>query len=675
MHDAEAAMVVEWPQERRHRLDHPVRVPQRLVDIPESLLRKVKKASAFSALVQTLVLAFNEKADPQEKLSELLAGINRPETFGDYDEIVRQVVLALACVETIRETPTREMWAYLWSMAWHSRSLETFLPQAVIAATTEVKFREQFYMVARSVVEIAAKNPGRRAIQREKEIGANLRDYWKKHPKLSALWSGNFKHNLYSVTPDDDHVLSIVAEIDMVEFVRLLTLYDYPDPVAHALIWWGRSGQFERWSALASVAPAAFGEHGEWKGSLILPLLLTIARDQFQFGLGRDPTPNQISEATNGIKSLSAEVAKTIMGREDSLGCMTRWGNWLVRTAISAVSSNPFPHPTDAASQGFIEDALLEALIAKMPVNHWNPKPTPDAEPWEPWCQLAVGALISLAEKTLMPSAEGFLEEWSLTPEDWPMKQGQKLKDHAFPFEGSTPRADGYGARILALPLVEFQSGDTIWKRFWDSTVTLREVVEFGDPDEINEGGWEGRTDAARLLMLQFSIGLMMMDHLIGPQRQLNYDRRTALESLLPLLDKSVREMTAIDQLNGKFWSEALRHLAIRRAKWLSSVTEPNSIVINAEVKPTLVDFIRFLAGDTENLLALTYVTQRNGLDRATLAAAFKAAQVDINAEITIAEHLLAISPRAIGLNKEQIDSAREVLNDTPPTDSSVSSS
>jgi hypothetical protein len=310
-----------------------------------------------------------------------------------------------------------------------------------------------------------------------------------------------------------------------------------------------------------------------------------------------------------------------------------------------------------------------------MPADHWSPEPAPDVEPWEPWCQLAVGALISLAEKTLMPSAEGFLEEWSLTPEDWPMKQGQKLKDHAFPFEGSTPRADGYGARILALPLVEFQSGDTIWKRFWDSTVTLREVVEFGDPDEINEGGWEGRTDAARLLMLQFSIGLMMMDHLIGPQRQLNYDRRTALESLLPLLDKSVREMTAIDQLNGKFWSEALRHLAIRRAKWLSSVTEPNSIVINAEVKPTLVDFIRFLAGDTENLLALTYVTQRNGLDRATLAAAFKAAQVDINAEITIAEHLLAISPRAIGLNKEQIDSAREVLNDTPPTDSSVSSS
>ena len=673
MHNAEAAMV-EWPQERRHRLDNPVRVPQRLADIPESLLRKVKMASAFSALVQTLVVAFNEKVEPQAKLSELSAGIDQPEAFGGYDEIVRQVVLALACVAALQKTPTREMWEYLWSLAWHSGPLETFLPQAVISAANEGKFRDHFFEVARSVVEEAAHNPGRRAFQREKEVGANLRDYWKKHPQLSALWRGNFLHSLNAVGRDDDHVLSIVSEIDVAEFVRLLALYDYPDPVFHALMWCGAAWRFERWRAMASVAPAALGEHGEWNGSLILPLLLTIARDQFQFGLGREPTPNQVSEATNEIKSLSAEVAKTIMGREDSRGCMTRWGNWLVRTAISALSTNPFPYPTDAASQGFIEDALLEALIAEMPADHWSPEPAPDVEPWEPWCQLAVGALISLAEKASMPSAEGFLEEWPLTPEEWSMKQGQKLKDHALPFEGSVPRADGYGARLLALLMVEFKSADTIWKRFWDSAATLREVVEFGDPDEINEGGWKGKTDAARLLMLQFSIGLMMMDHLIGPQRQLNFDRRTVLEGLLPLLDESVREMTAIDQLNGKFWSEAVRHLAIRRAKWLSSGTEPNSIAINAEVKPTLVDFIRSLAGDTENLLALVYVAQRNGIDRATLAAAFKAAKVDINAEISIAVHLLAISPRAIGLNEAQIDSARKVLNDTPTANPTIPS-
>jgi hypothetical protein len=661
MPNAEAAMV-DWPQERQRRLSHPVRVPQRLADIPADLLRNVEGTSSFTALVQAMVDAFNEKADPQARLTELSAGLNQPEAFGDYDETLRQVVLAIAGVAALRKMPTREMWEYLWSLAWHSAPLETFLPQAVIEAATEAVFRDQFFAVARSIVAEAAQNPGRRAIQREKEVGVNLREHWQKHSQLSALWRGNLERSFHAVGRDDDHVLSIVAEIDVAEFVRLLALYDYPDPVAHALMWCGASWRFERWRAVASAAPAAFGERAKWNGSLILPLLLEIAREQFQVGLGREPTPNQVSEATKDIMSLAAEVAKTIAPRADALGCMTRWGNWLVRTAIPAVSANPLPHPTDAASQGFIENAILDALIVEMPAGRWSPEPAPDAETWEPWCQLAAGALIALAGKALMPSAADFLDEWRVTPDGWPTQRGQKLRLHAIPFEGAGPRADGYGARLLALPVVEAERADAGWKRFWDATATLREVVEFGDPDETDSGGWEGRTDAARLLMLQFSVGLMMMDHLIRPQRPLGYDRRTSIEGLLLLLDEAVSEMAAIDQLNGKFWSEAVRHLAIRRVKWLSNDTVPNSIALSAEVKPTLADFIRALAGDTENLLSLAYVAKQNGIDKAVLDDAFKAADVDINAEIVIAERLLAISSRAIGLNEAQLDAAREVL-------------
>jgi hypothetical protein len=670
MLNAEAAMV-EWPQERRNRLANPIRVPQRLADIRAGLLREVQATSAFAALIHALIGAFNEKADPQAKLTELSAGIDQPDGFGDYDEIVREVVLALASVAALRETPTREMWEYLWSLAWHSVPLETFLPQAVIAAATEAAFRNQFFAVAHRVVAEAAQNPGRRAIQREKEVGANLRERWKKHPQLSALWSRNFERSLHAVGRDDDRVLSIVAEIDAAEFVQLLALYDYPDPVAHALMWCGATWRFERWRAVASVAPAAFGEHAKWNGSLILPLLLAIARDQFQFPLGREPTPNQVSEATNDIKSLATEVARAIKPRVDVLGCIKRWGNWLVRTAIPAVATNPLPYRTDAASHGFIETALLDALIFEMPADRWSPEPAPDAETWEPWCQLAVGALIALAEKVLMPSVAGFLNEWHLAPDGWPTQRGQKLRLHAIPFEGAGPRADGYGARLLALPMVELEPADAGWKRFWHATATLREIVEFGDPDDNDNGNWQGRADAARLLMLQFSIGLMMLDHLIGPQRPLGYDRRTALEGLLPFLDEAAREMAAIDQLNGKFWSETVRHLAIRRAKWLSSSAAFSGIALSAEAKPTFADFIRALAGDTENLVALAYVARRNGIDRAALAAAFKAAEIDINAEIAIAEHLLAISPRAIGLNEAQLDAAREVLHYTRPANSS----
>jgi len=660
MLNVEAAMV-EWPEERRRRLSNRVIVPKRLADIPADLLRQVEEASSFTALVQVVVDAFNEKADPQVKLADLSTRIDQSDAFGDYDETVRQVVLALACVAALQKKPTREMWEYLRSLAWHSALLETFLHQAVIAATAGSVFRDQFFAVARSVTEEAAQDPGRRAIQREKAVGANLRENWQKNPQLSALWRGNFEHSFHVVGRDDDSVLSIVAEIDVAEFVRLLALYDYPDPVALALMQCGAPWRFEQWRAVASVAPAAFEERSKWNGSLILPLLLSIARDQFQFGLGREPNPRLVSEATNDIKNLATEVAKTITSRADALGCMTRWGNWLVRSAIPAVSANLRAHPTDAASQGFIEDALLDALIVEMSTDRWSPEPAPNAETWEPWCQLAAGALIALARKTSMPPAASFLDDWHLTPDGWPKQRGLKLKLHALPFEGSAPRADGYGARLLALPMVEIERADAGWKRFWDTTATLREIVEFGNPDETDNGGWEGRTEAARLLMLQFSIGLMMMDYLIGPQRPLGYDQRTALEGLLPLLDEAVSEMAAIDQLNGKYWSEAVRHLAIRRAKWNSSCAAPNGVALSNDAKPTLADFIGALAGDTENLLALAFVAQRNGVDRAELAAAFKAAGVNIKAEIAIAEHLRAISPRAIDLNEAQLDAAREI--------------
>lgn len=40
------AIMVEWPQERKHRLSDPFRVPQRLAEIPAALLREVEANSA-----------------------------------------------------------------------------------------------------------------------------------------------------------------------------------------------------------------------------------------------------------------------------------------------------------------------------------------------------------------------------------------------------------------------------------------------------------------------------------------------------------------------------------------------------------------------------------------------------------------------------------------------------
>jgi hypothetical protein len=658
-------VMAEWPQEYRYRQNNAAFVHQRLSDIPAPLIDQLQSSQAFGILAAAVLQAFDQKADPKSVIAKLSADVDQPDAFGEYDETVRQAVLGLAGVDVLRHVATPEMWEYLWSLARHSAPLEQFLPEAVIAAASEVEFRDRFFAIARSVVQLAAQHPGRRAIDPEKGVGANAREHWRRGPQLSSLWQGRFDRTAHSVDRDDDHVLSIVAEMDPAVFVSLLSLYDYPEPVAHALIWCGAMWRFERWREVASAAPTAFGERGQWNGSVILPILLSIASEQSKVGLEREPTADAVAKATAEIRTLAAGIVETIAPRPDYIGCAMRWGNWLVRNCTMGASApnNAVPVPTDAKSGGFVEAALLDALIIALPSNCWGEEPAPDAEAWEPWCHFGMGVLIAHEGKVPMPSTSAFLKAWSLTAEEWSSHKGTVLRAIASPFEAAGVRADGYGARVLALPMVESdEPANKVWKRFWQSSDTLREIVEFGDADAADEGGWHGTMEAARLLMFQFSIGLMMLDHLILPQSTLTYDRRISLEALLPVLDNAVREMAAIDRLNGKFWSEALRHLAIRRAAWLANESSSDRLAISPDAKPTLADFVQNLAGDTEGLLVLAYVAQRNGVERSALLAAFTEAKVDIETELAIAKRLLAISPRAISLTADQLKGVHELL-------------
>jgi hypothetical protein len=659
--------MAEWPQERRQRESQQVRVyvPS---EIPATLFVEVNETGSFKALVDAIADGFGAGSEPQGKLAELVAFIEQASEFADYDDTARQALLALACVEALRRNPARSMWEFLWSLAWHSAALAAYLPKAVVISSQEPGFRERFLAVARDVVLEANRDPGRRAIEREKEAAANLKEYWRENARLSSLWRGNFTHSFHAVHRDDDDVLSIVATIDAGEFIQLLSLFEFPDPIAHALMWPGAGRNFEIWRQLAEAAPVAFTANAQWNGSLVLPLLLSSAREEIQqSGLGPRSEASEISRATGEIKSLAAEIAQTLARRPDARSCTARWGNWLVHDLVRGVSSNAVPHPTDAASRGFIEDALLDALIIETPATSWSHEASPDSEPWEAWCQLVVGTSMALAAKSEMPSPSPFLDEWALSPEDWLGDAGKSLKHRALAFETAPPRADAYGARLLAIPIVEAERADTLWHRFWASTAALREIVEFGDPDEIATGGWQGKTDAARLLMLQFSVGLMMMDHLISPQRTLRYDRRSAIQGLFRLLSEALHEMAAIDQLNGKFWSESARHLAIRRGAWLSDGNEHatrEGIVLDSNAKPTLADFIHDLAGDTENLLVFAYVAMQNGIAKAQIAEAFTAAEIDLGGELNMADRLRALSPKTMGLTEAQLEAIRGVLSD-----------
>ena len=555
----------------------------------------------------------------------------------------------------------------LWSLAWHSAPLEHGLPLAVVAAAVaDPAFQLQFVSLATGVVKNAVADPGRRAIPRERSQAKQLRDDWRTNSNLTKLWWGHMEQSFFPFFGDDDGVLGIVAALDLAAFTELLGLFDSPYPIAGAL--WAASvnRSFSRWQALVSLAPDAFNDERRWNGSSIVPLLLFVARDQLQVRLGPTSSEDEIKAATKEIDDLAGEIAKVVTRRCDAAPCAGRWAACLMRQAMSGLFNEPRPIPTDARSRGYADAALISALARELPSAGWSPVASADADPWEPWCYHAVLVTVALTRAAPMPSVDTFLAEWALAPEEWPSERGQQLRAHASLFETLGKRADAYGTRMLALPLAEASAPDRVWSRLWESTSAIREVIEFGDADASEEEGWRGRSEASGLMRLAFGFGLMMMDHIIAPARELPYERQSVLEALLRSLTDAVREMSAIDRLDRGYWDDAIRHLAIRRATWLSgkppggAVAAP--VVFELDMTPSLGDFIRDLEGDVEGVLAFVEVALRNHVDPKALQEGLRAAGIDLRREADFGERLLELDPKRAGIRAEQISAARSLL-------------
>ena len=664
------ADVLEWPQHRRHRLSSRAWLPPQWGVISDEISANPDLAVSFKAVVDGVNSAFGERADPDAALLTLTDLANSAAIAGGgVNDTSGENLLALACAEALRATTSADMWEHVRALRWHSGALEQHLGISVAAiAQADPLFKERFLAVAKDVVEIAATSPGRRAIAREQATARQSHDDWIKNPSLTALWQLTIQHGAQSVDRDDDGILSIVADIDIGAFVELARIFKTPYAVYSALFRSGASWSFERWQGMLAASPPAFDENRCWTGSTLAPLLLGIGLDQLRFPLRADASDDEVAEATKEATDLTNEIAKIVAARPDGAPCAERWAAWLMRSSMAGVSDQATPHPTDLRSGGYVAALLLDTL-ARTPLKNWSPISCAHAEPWEPWCYRAAVTCVALIQQQVLPSTQDFLIEWDLTPEDWTLERGQRLRAHASMFEVFGKRPDAYGTRVLALNLVEADEPASLWRQLWRSANTLREIVEFGDQDDEFGGGWQGRSDASGLLKLVFGLGLMMVDHLITPSRDLICDRRAALESILPALIEAVREMTAIDSLNTIYWKECARHLAIRRAVWLSGRAAAQGlgdiIILDDLTAPTLADFVSDLNGDTEGLLGFIDAAVRNGVDRSALKTALNEAAADLNSEILLAERLLELAPKRAGISAAQIELARSILSET----------
>jgi hypothetical protein len=155
------------------------------------------------------------------------------------------------------------------------------------------------------------------------------------------------------------------------------------------------------------------------------------------------------------------------------------------------------------------------------------------------------------------------------------------------------------------------------------------------------------------------------LDCTVDPNRKIDGGNQALLDGLFPQLAVAVQEMSAIDRFNQTYWTEAVRHLAVRRAIWVGGENSPGAAFADRS-KPTFDDFLRGLSADTEGLLALIDVTQRNRVSPGKLHQAMKESGIDLAAQIAFAERLVALSAKRASVGAEQLSAARSVLLSDP---------
>jgi hypothetical protein len=660
--------MTEWPSERRARQDQQMRgVPSAYGMLDFSGIDEATRYKARE-LAGHIAAAYRDRAKPEATVGSLEEWLRTAEASGSALAPEQSAALAVACVEALKQTPTADLWEYLWSLAWHSAPLAHSLPQAVIAAVNaDASFMKAFARIAGEVVQNAVANPGRRSIAREKGLARHLHEDWKEHPALSRLWWGHLERGATFLQRDDDGIFGIMGSFDARAFAALLGMLDNPFTVLAALNASGACWRFDRWRELTAIAPPAFDPDGSWNGSAALPLLLYLGRTQLQPEMGRDISDADLKQAAEEIDGLIQDISTLLAARDDAAGCAQRWATWLMRGAMTGLSREATPFPADVRSRGYVDTALIDALAKRLPPDGWSPSPPPDAEVWEPWCYHSVRISVANALGKSMPPIDDFIAEWRVSPDEWTSLPGRLLRAHASVFETLGKRADAYGTRVLALPLVEVPDASGVWRQLWAATTTIREVVEFGDTDAAQDNEWRARSEAAQLMRLVFGLGLMMMDHIIMPIRPLAYDRRPVLEELLSSLAEAVNEMASIDHADQGFWGDAMRHLAIRRAVWFSGrqpqASPAAGVSFDEKTWPRLEDFIRWLRGDVQALIGFVEVALRNRVDPATLEQALDAAGVDLKKESALAERLIALDPKRAGITTEQLAAAATLLN------------
>ncbi|WP_081194558.1 hypothetical protein [Halomonas sp. BC1] len=580
------------------------------------------------------------------------------------------LLMTLACAAALAHTPSLRTWGKVNAFKYNSWQLENWLSEAMIA------YAEVYPSACAAYANLAKEAFAglddfslQSRSERTNEEREGAWDSWgKRHDKLEEIWWDLRSWNGFMNYQEELPLFQVFYKLEPDEFIRTISRSTNPYLVSSLLFVAGIgafSPRFSEWKRMISAAPVAFEHDGNWNGSVLMPLLLVDARYQMlniRSSLRNlDATTGDFDEIKQEIANTAELIAGTLATRQDAVAIFSRWASWLMRQMLSQTEKEI----ANVESSAFADNALVDAIGRRLG-NRLLPQSVPsDAPVWEAWCYRCALASFAYDGHIQVPAWEGFANEWCLSPEDWTGVKGRSLREHASLLTTLNKEIPGVAANLLAYPIAQSCSPSEAWVRLWNDAIVLREIVEFGDSDSV-EDEYSSRSEAGRLLVLLFKIGLAIFDQSSSRSSDNNSPETRSLVRLFKSLNSAKSEMREIDStLNHDKWLVISQHLAVRRMIWEPSSSDEIAAksfqVFRADDSPTVSEFLIEANGDVIEMGAILQSLLLNA-PSLKVKAALNAASIDVAGIEQSLRTLNECQPRKYPIDEAQLKKLRALV-------------
>jgi hypothetical protein len=574
------------------------------------------------------------------------------------------LLMTLACAAALAHSPSLQTWSRVNAFKYHSWQLEHWLGEAMMArATVHSSACNAYVRLAKEVFAALENFSFQSKSDRTNTERASAWAHWSEcQSKLGEIWwdlrGWHGFMNYEEVLP----LFQVFYKLEPDEFI--CTISRSPNPyLVSALLFVAGIGafapRFSEWKRMIATAPDAFEDDGKWNGSVLMPLLLVEARNQLlqvrQNLRNPDPTPSELDEIKHEITSTAKLIVTVLAVRHDAPAIFARWTPWLMRKILGQTEKEI----ADVKSAAYADEALIDEIGRKIK-DRSLPQTSPDDAPlWESWCYRCALASFAYNRHIQVPDWTSFGDEWKLSPEDWAGTKGDLLRERASLITTLNKETPGVAANLLAYPITQSPSPVGTWIGLWNDAITLREIVEFGDSDAI-EDEYSSRSEAGRLLLLLFRIGLAIFDQGAARSSDNNSPEARSLASLFHALNFATYEMREIDStLNHDEWLSIVQHLAVRRIIWESPFgnenTSNNFQVFKANDTPTVPDILAYAKGNVIELVGLLQSLLLNSLDVSMLKGYLNSASIDLSNIVHSIRTLNQYHPRKYPIDEAQL--------------------